>query len=141
MAQKKILVIILIIVAILAAAGWFFRGYLATNVLSFDKDAVTVETAQWPSDLPPFLPPFTDGTVKTVSRVSAKHKWIVVMENVSADALAKYRENLTKAGWTPEGQSDLFFEGLKFSKNGWQVTVAADKSGNAVLNAVFSPQK
>lgn len=141
MARKKVLIVILTVAAVLAAAGWFFRGYLATNVLSFDKDAKITETAQWPSDLPPFLPPLEGGVVKTVSRVAAKHKWIVAMENVSAAALTKYREDLTKAGWTPEGQNDLLFEGLKFSKNGWQVTVAADNSGKAVLIAVFNPQK
>ncbi|MBM3321804.1 MAG: hypothetical protein FJY73_14160 [Candidatus Eisenbacteria bacterium] len=76
------------------------RGKLTVKTKDYETESV--ETAEWPNDLPG-VPRFAYGKVERVSRSENKadgaRSYSVWLHDVDSDAAAKYEADLEKAGW------------------------------------------
>lgn len=122
MQKKTIIIIVVAIVAvffIVMVAGVVVGYYIVHKAIQkesitdkhLDKQDGKIEfnggkievgkAAEWPADMPSDVPKFTYGKVKMVtkSEVENKKAWNVILEDISADAAEKYKEDLKNSGW------------------------------------------
>ena len=102
-----------------------------------EDDMVTIKTEDgeisttdnidtWPEDIPADIPEFTYGDIIVISirQMDGGHGWSIIFENVSGDALDKYKEKLEEKG----------FEVLSVSlPQGGSITAERDKTNVAVM--------
>ena len=158
------IVVVVVVIAILGIAGYYLSlrasEYAAETLLegaaggevdvSTSGDTTTVTTAegtssvsestQWPSDMPSFVPKFTYGTVESSAKttISGLTGWTVNLKSVTDGAVAKYKADLTTAGWTEDtSMSSEGSELIMMTRDDYSITVGvetSDKTASLVVS-------
>jgi hypothetical protein len=106
------------------------------GTFSFDRET------QWPPDIPPEIPPFKYGQVKTVARTNTEiiTSWNLTLENVFTDAFEKYKKDLKDNEFKISLAESAKGGSLQAKKKEWTITTTVDLESKTA-SCSFSKEK
>jgi hypothetical protein len=166
--NNKTLMIVLIIVGViivLGVGGCVAAGFIAKKAaqgiisgatggavkitgdngsLKFSNGDATInsgDAAKWPSDMPAGVPKPTFGNITMSSKITSDNAWNVVLEKVTADNFASYKQTLVGAGWALDSETDFGVKIATYKKDTWELTMMLDTSSNGLSMNVLPQTK